>query len=77
VSLEHARPLIRRYLVYKGRQEAMDRFLTQTKASAKITYLRDLSAPKAAASGRQPRVDETRMTLAEEGQSSTTTTVGR
>lgn len=64
VSLEHARPLIRRYLVYKGREAAMDRFLKQTKATAKITYLRDLSAPK------------TRMSMAEDGHSGTTT-VGR
>jgi EpsD family peptidyl-prolyl cis-trans isomerase len=51
VSLEHARPLIRRYLVNRQHEQAMQAFLKQSKAAAKITYVRDLAAPKAAMTG--------------------------
>jgi peptidyl-prolyl cis-trans isomerase C len=57
VSLEHARPLIRRYLVNQQHEAAMEAFLKQTKATAKITFVRDLGAPKAAASGKPPTED--------------------
>jgi hypothetical protein len=51
VSLEHARPLIRRYLLSRQHEQAMQAFLKQSKVAAKITYVRDLAAPKAAMTG--------------------------
>jgi peptidyl-prolyl cis-trans isomerase C len=77
VSLENARPLIRRYLVYKRREEAMDRFIKQSKATATITYVRDPGTPKAAAEGPPSQGDASRMTLAQDGKPIVTTPVGR
>jgi EpsD family peptidyl-prolyl cis-trans isomerase len=65
ISFEHARPLIRRYLINKQHEAAIEAYLRQTKATAKITYTRSVGAPGTALSGGPLTNDRVATTSAE------------
>jgi peptidyl-prolyl cis-trans isomerase C len=45
VSLAQATPMIRQYLVNASRKAALEAYLAQTKATARIAYVRDVAPP--------------------------------